>query len=148
MSTATPKNSTSPFDLDLHHYLGLKEGNWSQTVKSNHVQSLFDLDLWPTTLTYIASLAKVKVDLHTKDEGRRSNGLAGRVGTDRWMDRQADGCYQVYYLPATRCFAVYKNQKNQGSGHLGQLNNSTMRDTQTNRQTDATKCILLIFRGR
>ncbi len=34
----------------------------------------FDLDQRPTTLTYIANLAKAKVDLHAKDEGRRSNG--------------------------------------------------------------------------
>ena len=40
-------------------------------------------------LTYIANLAKVKVDLHAKDEGRMSNGSAVRAQrngqTDRWM---------------------------------------------------------------
>ncbi len=38
------------------------------------------------TLTYTASLAKVKVDLYAKDEGRRSNGSAGRVVTDGQPD--------------------------------------------------------------
>ncbi len=31
----------------------------------------FDLDLWPMTLTYNPNLAKVKVDPHTKNQGRR-----------------------------------------------------------------------------
>jgi len=34
---------------------------------------LFDLDLWPTTLTYNPRLAKVKVDPHAKNQGQRSN---------------------------------------------------------------------------
>ncbi len=51
------------------------------------------------TLTYIARLAKVKVDLHAKGEGRRSNGSARRVVTDGQTDRRTDGGYQVHYLP-------------------------------------------------
>ncbi len=51
------------------------------------------------TLTYIARLARVKVDLHAKDEGCRSNGSARRVVTDRRTDGQTDGRYQVHYLP-------------------------------------------------
>ena len=58
------------------------------------------------TLTYIARLAKVKVDPHAKDEGRRSNSSAKRVVTDRRTDRRTDGRYQVHYLPR---FAVDKN---------------------------------------
>ncbi len=42
-------------------------------------------DLWPTTLTYNSSLAKVKVNWH-QNKGHRSNGLAGRVLTDRQPD--------------------------------------------------------------
>ena len=47
------------------------------------------------TLTYNPNLAKVKVDLHTESQGRRSNGSAVRVQTDGQMD----GRYQVHYLP-------------------------------------------------
>ncbi len=61
----------------------------------------FDLDLWPTTLTYNPKLAKVKVNLHTKSQGRRSNGSGVRVVTDGRMD----GRNQVHYLPR---FAVDK----------------------------------------
>ncbi len=55
------------------------------------------------TLTYNPNLAKVKVDLHTKNQGRRSNGSAvrGRTDgqTDRRTDGRTDGRYQVHYLP-------------------------------------------------
>ena len=30
----------------------------------------FDLDIWPSTLTYNPNLAKVKVDPHTKNQGQ------------------------------------------------------------------------------
>ena len=68
-------------------------------VKDNKMSCLntlsqFDLDLWPTTLTYNPSLVNVQVDLYVKNQGERSNG-----STARWMD----GCYWTYYL---RCFAV------------------------------------------
>jgi len=43
--------------------------------------SLFDLDLWPTTLTYNHRLDKVKVEPHAKKHGQRSNGLNRRVPT-------------------------------------------------------------------
>ncbi len=42
------------------------------------------LDLWPTTLTYISNLAKIKVDLHAEIEGHMSNVSAGRAIMDRW----------------------------------------------------------------
>ena len=48
--------------------------------------SLFDLDLWPTTLTYNPRLAKVKIDPHAKNQGQRSNGSNRRVPTDKRMD--------------------------------------------------------------
>ncbi len=31
--------------------------------------------------------------------------------TDGWMDRQRDGCFQVYYVPALLSYAVDKNVK-------------------------------------
>ncbi len=37
-------------------------------------------------MTYIASLAKVKVDLHAKDEARRSNGSTVRAHTNGQTD--------------------------------------------------------------
>jgi len=43
--------------------------------------SLFDLDLWPTTLTYNPRLVKVKVDPHAKKQGQRSNDSNMRVPT-------------------------------------------------------------------
>ncbi len=58
----------------------------------------YDLDPWPTTLTYLAILAKVKFDLHAKDEGRRSNGSSVRVQTKGGTDRRTDG-----QTDATKC---------------------------------------------
>ncbi len=56
----------------------------------------FDLDLFPTTLTYIANLSsndsiatnlsKAKVNFHAKDEGFRSNHSTGRVQTNEQTD--------------------------------------------------------------
>ena len=46
----------------------------------------FDLDLWPTTLTYNPNLAKVKVNLHTEYQCRRSNGSGVRALTDGQTD--------------------------------------------------------------
>ena len=42
----------------------------------------FDLDLWPTTLTFNPKLAKVKVNLHTKFQGHRSIGSSVRAEID------------------------------------------------------------------
>ncbi len=58
------------------------------------------------TLTYNPNLAKVKVDLHTKNQGRRTNGSAVRGRTDG----RTDGRYQVHYLPR---FAVDKDGSTQ-----------------------------------
>ena len=59
-----------------------------------------DLDLWPwpTTLTYNLNLDKVKVDLHTINQGRRSKGSAVRGRTDGWTD----GRYQVQIISLFR----------------------------------------------
>ncbi len=54
---------------------------------------VFDLDLWPMTLAYNPNLAKVKVNLHTKFQGRRSNGSAEKAQTDIQTD--------VRMLPST-----------------------------------------------
>jgi len=58
-----------------------------QTGKNKQF-SLFDLDLWPTTLTYNPRLAKVKVDSHAKNQGQRSNGSNRRSPTDKRTDTQ------------------------------------------------------------
>ena len=61
------------------------------TTCSNGIHfSLFNLDLWPTTLTYNPRLAKIKVDPHASGERPQTN-----VHTH--------GCYQTYHLP---CYAV------------------------------------------
>ncbi len=49
----------------------------------------------------------VKVDLHTKYQGRRSNDSGVRVLTDR----QTDGRYQVHYLPTSLSYTVDKKSK-------------------------------------
>jgi len=51
--------------------------------------SLFDLDLWPTTLTYNPRLSKVKVEPHVKNQAQRSNGSNRRVPTDKRTDTHA-----------------------------------------------------------
>ena len=54
------------------------------------------------TLTYKARLAKVKVDLHAKNEGRRSNGSARREvtdgQTDGWTERWTDATKYIISL--------------------------------------------------
>ncbi len=64
------------------------------------------------TLTYNLNLAKVKVDLPTECEGRRSNGSGVRALTNGQMDGQTDRCYQVHYLPASLSYAVDNNNVN------------------------------------
>ncbi len=55
-----------------------------------------DLDLWPTTLTYNPNLANVKVNLHTKYQGRRSNSSAVRAVTDgRTLPSTWSPCFAV-----------------------------------------------------
>ncbi len=54
-----------------------------------------DLDLWPTTLTYNTSLAKVKVNPHTKNQGHRSNGSGVRVLTHTHTHRRKDGSESI-----------------------------------------------------
>jgi len=62
--------------------------------------TLFDLDLWPTTLTYNHRLAKVKFDPHAKNQGQRSNGSTGeRSQTNGHTHTHTHGRYKTYYLP-------------------------------------------------
>ena len=68
--------------------------------------SLFDLDLWHTTLTYNPRLAKFKVDPHAKNQGQRSNSSNRRVPTDKQTDTHKHGRYQTYYRP---CYTVDKH---------------------------------------
>ena len=70
-----PQSLTPTFDLYL-------EAN----VVSKHDLLLFDLELWPTTLTYNPILAKVNVDPQIKNQRHRSNGSTVRVLTDERMD--------------------------------------------------------------
>ncbi len=51
------------------------------------------------TLDYNPNLAKVKVNICTEYQDRRSNGSALRMSADRQMNKWMDGCYQVPYLP-------------------------------------------------
>ncbi len=81
-----------PWTLNLTHELDPNLWPWLRPLaltlkqgKSHECQTqflVFDLNLWPTTLPYIANIAKVKVDLHAKDEGRRSNGSTLRAQTN------------------------------------------------------------------
>ena len=55
-----------------------------------HILLLYDLELWPTALTYNPKLAKVKVDSRAKDQGHRSNSSKRRRQTNKRMDRRTD----------------------------------------------------------
>jgi len=70
--------------------------------------SLFDLDLWPTTLTYNPRLAKIKVDPHAKNQGQRSNGSNRRAPTDKRTDRHTDAANSII-APATRSIKTMHN---------------------------------------
>ena len=63
--------------------------------------SLFDLDLWPTKMTYNPRLAKVKVDPHAKNQGQRSNGSNRRSPTEKRTDTHTDATKRII-APATR----------------------------------------------
>jgi len=69
--------------------------------------SLFDLDLWPTTLTYNPRLAKVKVDPHAKKSrskvktvqiGECPQQTDTRTHTDKRTDTHTHKRYQTYYI--------------------------------------------------
>ena len=80
------------FDLDPWPWpqpvtLTLKQVN--SDVKTSILA--FDLDLCPTTLTYNTKLAKVKVNLHTKYQGRRVKDSAMRGQTEGWKNGQTNG---------------------------------------------------------
>ncbi len=81
--------------------------------------TLFDIVLWPTTLTYIPSLAKVNVNFQTKNQGQRSQRLNRRAQIYKETNRQLDwqhcnvhhcgswctwscACRHVHYLISTR----------------------------------------------
>ena len=67
-----------------------KQFERQQNVMSKHIFSQYDLDIWPTTLTYNPNLAKVKVNPHAKNQGRRSNGSSRRVQTDKRINGQTN----------------------------------------------------------
>ena len=103
LGKAQPLISTTArqkFYLDLQPWpqpltLTFKQG--TSDVKTRLLA--FALDLWPTTLTYSPSLAKVKVDPHTKNQDQRSNDSAVRALTSKQSNTQMDRHYQVHYLP-------------------------------------------------
>ena len=68
---------------------------------TKHILLPYDLDLWPTTLTYNPNLAKVKVDPHAENQGQTV-----QAGEHRQTNGRTVGRYQMYYLP---CFAVDNN---------------------------------------
>ncbi len=79
----------------------LKDDKTWWQIRFNH----FDLELWPTTLTYNPNPAKVKVDPHATNEGHRSNGSSRRAQTDKktnkQMARQTDATKRII-SPASR----------------------------------------------
>ncbi len=78
-------------------YLDLKAMYQCSTVVKTWFWA-FDIDLWPTALTYNPNLAKVKVNLHNEYQGRRSSSSARR------MDGRMDGRYHLFTL--SPCFAM------------------------------------------
>ena len=74
---------------------------WPLTLTSKECNSgvktrffAFDLAIWP--LTYNPNLAKVKVDLHTEYQGRRSNSSAVTEDTDgRTLPSALSPCFVV-----------------------------------------------------
>jgi len=81
-----------------------KSGCGIPTLDAEVYVALFDLDLWPTTLTYNPRLAKVNIDPHAKNQDQKSNG-SNRRATDKWTDTHTHGRYQTCYLP---CYAIDK----------------------------------------
>ncbi len=67
------------------------------------------------TLTYNPNLAKVKVDLHTKFKGRRSNGSAVRSQTDIQMDSRTDATKYIISLALLSIInGIYLSDKSEG----------------------------------
>jgi len=67
--------------------------------------SLFDLDLWPATLTYNPRLAKVKVDPHAINQGQMSNGSNRRAPTDKRTHTHTDATKRII-AAATRSINI------------------------------------------
>ncbi len=87
MMIPKPWSLFASWSSQLYYLLYMMAVN--QRQMSHHSASLLlkeilpdDLDLWPTTLTYDPSLAKAKVNIHTKNQGHRSNVSTVRVLTD------------------------------------------------------------------
>ena len=100
-----PRALTLTFDLDLKSRLKTTK-RWHQNrIKKNFW--LFDLDLWPPTLGYIPSLARVTVEPHAKNQDQRStwsSGLNRRVPTTKRTD--ATKCV---ISPASRSIMTVKH---------------------------------------
>ncbi len=74
---------TLTFDLRPWPLTLKQEKMMTNSNVKQHVQSLLDLDLWPSTLTYNPNLDRVKIDPHAKDQGPRSNGSTMGAQTDK-----------------------------------------------------------------
>jgi len=81
--------------------------------------SLFDLDLWPTILTYNPRLAKVKVDPHAKIKVIAQNGWNRRVPTANrhirtHTDKQTNthtNAFKRIISPAMRSITIASNKQ-------------------------------------
>ncbi len=141
LGKAAPLISTAArqkVDLDLWPWpwpwprpltLTLKQGNLS----ANHDFLLFDLDLWPTTLTYNPSLASIKVDPYTRNEGQMSNGSASRAWTNTPTNTQTDG--QTLPSALSSCFA-------KATRSIITVKGQTVQEDATKEATDTTKSII------
>jgi len=85
-----------------YHWLNLASRVLISTCSAPLVQtgehkqfSLFDVNIWPTTLTF-----KVKIDPHAKNQGQKFQ-TGERPQTNRRI--HTHGRYQMYYLP---CYTV------------------------------------------
>ena len=85
-----------------------KSGCGIPTLDAEVYVALFDLDLWPTTLTYNPRLAKVNIDPHAKNQDQKSNG-SNRRATDKWTDthtRTHTDATKRVISPATRSINI------------------------------------------
>ncbi len=84
------RHVTSYCDVTWCHTIGHNDfmGIPFRQKPGNHIFWPCDLDLWPTTLAYNPSLAKVKVNFHTKNQGHRSYGHRSYRHTHTHKHRQ------------------------------------------------------------
>ena len=140
--------------MSSHHRPCHSDGTRHLSIVLNYYVMKFyvvilTFDLWPTTLTYTPSLAKV--NYHTKNQGHRLNGLAVRVLTHRHtqgsnsMTSIADASCQFFFtLILTFNLDTWPDLKGQQTYQKWRLNGSK-RSTHKPMDTemDATKHMTL-----